>query len=213
MKKVLFVMFAGTLMFNYSHAQQKSSSTKNTLSVGIKAGANYSNVYDTEGENFVADGKFGFTGGVFVAIPIASFFGIQPEILFSQRGFKGTGTLLGSSYSYTRTTGHLDIPLLLSIKPIPQISILVGPQFSYLLSEKNEYNSAVANSLQEQQFENDNVRKNMLSIIGGVDFNLTNVVLGLRGAWDTQQNNGDGTSSTPRYKNMWYQATIGFRLF
>jgi hypothetical protein len=212
MKKVLFVIFAGSLMFNTSNAQEKSTTKKSSLSVGIKAGANYSNVYDTEGENFVADGKFGFAGGAFVTIPIASIIGFQPEILFSQRGFKATGSLLGSSYSYTRTTGHLDIPLLLSIKPSSQVSILVGPQFSYLLSQKNEYKSAVANSLQEQQFENDNVRKNMLSLIGGLDFNLTNVVLGLRGGWDMQQNNGDGTSSTPRYKNMWYQATIGFKL-
>ncbi len=213
MKKVLFVLFASTCLFNYSQAQQKSSSTKNTLSIGVKAGINYSNVYDTEGENFVADGKFGFAGGAFVAIPIASIIGFQPEILFSQRGFKGTGTLLGSSYSYTRTTGHLDIPLLLSIKPSNQVTILAGPQFSFLLSEKNEFNSAVANSSQEQQFKNDNVRKNTLSLIGGFDFNLTNIVLGLRGGWDMQKNNGDGTSSTPRYKNTWYQATIGFKLF
>ena len=27
-----------------------------------------------------------------------------------------------------------------------------------------------------------------------------------------QNNNGDGTSATPRYKNVWYQATIGLRL-
>jgi hypothetical protein len=33
----------------------------------------------------------------------------------------------------------------------------------------------------------------------------------LRGSWDLKNNNGDGTSTTPRYKNVWYQATVGYR--
>ena len=67
------------------------------LSFGIKAGANYSNVYDSEGEDFVADAKFGLAVGGFVSIPLGKFIGVQPEILFSQKGFKSSGTYFGST--------------------------------------------------------------------------------------------------------------------
>jgi hypothetical protein len=40
---------------------------------------------------------------------------------------------------------------------------------------------------------------------------LNSAVIGARVGWDLMQNNGDGSSSTIRYKNVWYQATIGFR--
>ena len=194
--------------------QAKNSSrtdTRTNVILGAKLGANFSNVYDSEGEDFVADGKFGFVAGGFVTIPLGELFAIQPEVLYSQKGFKGSGTLFGSSYSYTRTTDHLDIPLLVAIRPIEYISILAGPQFSFLVSEKNEFTSAAGNATQEQAFNNDNVRKNTFGFIGGVDVNIDKLVIGARAAWDLRTNNGDGTSDTPRYKNMYYQLTLGYK--
>lgn len=37
------------------------------LSFGLKAGANLSNVFDTKGDDFQADTKLGFAGGLFLA--------------------------------------------------------------------------------------------------------------------------------------------------
>lgn len=191
--------------------EQTPFDTRGKFYVGFKGGANYSNVYDTKGENFSADSKFGFVGGVFLTIPIGRFLGIQPEILFSQKGFKGTGTLLGSSYALTRTTNYIDVPLLVSLKPANGITLMAGPQFSYLLKQKDEFTSAVITDEQVQEFKNDNIRKNILGFIGGIDFNFDHVVLGTRIGWDIKHNNGDGTHTTPRYKNVWLQATLGFR--
>ena len=64
---------------------------------------------------------------------------------------------------------------------------------------------------QETEFENDNLRKNTLCFKGGVDINLKNIVLSARAGWDILKNNGSEASTTPRYKNVWYQATIGYR--
>ncbi|MDP3452408.1 MAG: hypothetical protein Q8R90_05585, partial [Bacteroidales bacterium] len=126
-------------------------------------------------------------------------------------GYKGSGSILGSSYSYKYTSNFVDVPLLIAFKPISLITILAGPQYSFLISDKYEFNSAVVNIDQENQFKNDNIRKNILCFIGGADINLSKVVIGARVGWDIQDNKGDGTSQTPRYKNVWYQATIGFR--
>jgi hypothetical protein len=91
------------------------------------------------------------------------------------------------------------------------VTILAGPQFSFLLKEKNVFQNSLASVEQEEVFKNDNVRKNIMGFTGGLDLNFQNITLGLRANYDYQTNNGDGTSTTPRYKNAWYQATIGFR--
>ena len=205
-----------TLAVTSSYAQSETTTTTRTdnrekLFFGLKIGTNYSNVYDTQGENFVADSKFGLAGGGFVSIPIGSYFGIQPEVLFSQRGYKSSGTFLGSSYSMTRTTDYLDVPVLVAFKPIENVSILFGPQFSYLMKQKDDFTGGTITSTQEQTYTNDNYRKNTFCLTGGADLNVDHLVIGLRAGWDVQNNNGDGTSTTPRYKNMWYQATVGFR--
>ena len=185
--------------------------SRDKLELGVKLGGNYSNVYDSEGEDFVADAKLGFVAGGFISIPLGNLFAIQPEVLFSQKGFKGEGTLLGSPYSFTRTTNYLDIPLFAAIRPTQNFTILAGPQFSYLMSQKDEFNGVV-NQTQQDDFNNDNIRKNTLCFIGGVDVSFNKLVIGARAGWDLKTNNGDGTSDTPRYKNMWYQLTLGYKL-
>lgn len=183
-----------------------------SLHVGVKAGANYSNVYDSEGDEFLADPKFGLAGGIFVSIPIGRYLGVQPEVLFSQRGFSANGKLLGETYKITRTSNNLDIPLLLKFKPTENISVLAGPQYSYLLSQKNKYENGLTSITQEEEFDNEDFRKNMLSATGGIDVNFNNIVVSARVGWDLFNNNGDGTTTTPRYKNSWYQLMLGYRL-
>lgn len=196
-------------MTNYVVAQD--GDTRSKFQFGIKAGANYANVYDEQGEDFRADGKLGFAGGAFVTIPIGNVFGLQPEFLFSQKGFKAEGSLLGSNYGLTRTTTFIDVPLYLAIKPLSAVTILAGPQFSYLMKRKDVFNSAAGTAEQIQEFKNDNIRKNILGAALGVDINVSQLVVGARAGWDLSTNNGDGTSQTPRYKNAWVQATLGYR--
>ncbi|MGZ3932623.1 MAG: porin family protein [Bacteroidia bacterium] len=183
------------------------------LTFGLKAGANYSNVYDSQGESFHANPKIGLATGVFLAIPIGKYLGIQPEVLFSQKGFQATGRILNDTYNITRTTNYLDMPLLFAIKPSEFLTILAGPQFSYLLSQSDAFANASTSIAQEQEFENDKLRKNTLCLVGGVDLTLKHFVLGARAGIDVQSNNGNQSSTTPRYKNVWLQATVGYRFY
>lgn len=199
----LFV-FAGTGMAQTSDFSEK-------ISIGVKAGANISNVYDTQGDEFDADAKLGFAAGAFVQIPLGRFLGFHPEILFSQKGYQGSGSILGSDYNYTRTTNFIDVPLLIALKASPFVTFLVGPQYSYMVSQKYYLHTALGDVTEEEQFENENLLKNTLSVTGGFDINLNSIVVGARAGWDITNNKGDGTSTTPRYKNMWYQATVGYR--
>jgi hypothetical protein len=206
MKKVILSIFAIAFILQVSNAQSG-------FLFGVKGGANYSNQYDSKTSDFTATSKFGFAGGAFFAIPIGKYLGIQPEVLFSQKGFKAEGKVLGSAYDLTRTTNYIDVPLLLTIKPIEYVSIVVGPQYSYLIKQKDVFSNNVFSTEQNKEFTNENLRKNVLGFVGGLDINVKNLVVGLRAGWDVQNNNGDGTTTTPRYKNAWTQATVGFRLY
>jgi len=213
MKKIISIIALIGCIANAGQAQEVRNDYRERVQFGFKGGVNYSNVYDEQGENFEADPKLGFAGGAFLSIPIGKYLGIQPELLFSQKGFQGSGRILGSEYTFTRTTNFVDIPLMITLKPTGFLSFMAGPQFSYLMSQRDKFTSAVVNTQQEQEFKNDNIRKNILCFIAGMDINVQHVVLGVRAGWDAQNNKGDGTSTTPRYKNVWYQATIGFRFY
>lgn len=178
--------------------------SREELSVGIKAGMNYSNVYSESGDGYVADAKFGFAGGVFVAIPLSQLIGIQPELMFSQKGFKTQGTFFDGKI----TSSYLDLPIHLQIKPTENISLLAGPQFSYLLSTKYELNGF---SAIDEENMNDNNNRATLGISAGIDFTVQNFLISARGSWDLSKVNKDNSTSDINYKNQLFQVTLGYK--
>ena len=181
-----------------------SMDNREELSFGIKAGINYSNVYSESGDGYVADGKVGFAGGVFVSIPLNELIGVQPELLYSQKGFKTEGTFFDGQI----TSSYLDLPIHLQIKPTENISILAGPQFSYLLSTKYELNGFSA--IDEEDLD-DNNNKATVGISAGVDFEVQNFLISARGSWDLSKVNKDNSTSDINYKNQLFQITLGYK--
>jgi len=211
MKKLILLTAAALMLSMYSNAQGTSLDTREQFKLGIKLGGNFANVYDAHGEKFQADGKLGFAGGGFMSIPAGKFLGVQPEIMFSQKGFKATGTFLGSNFGLTRTKNFLDIPLLAAIKPSETVSIFIGPQFSFLINQTDRHKSTNFTIEQTQEFENDNIRKSLLGLTTGVDVNIQQFVISTRLGWDLLENREDGDRATPRYKNTWVQLAAGYR--
>jgi len=207
MKKIILVIVSAAFIVTNIVAQDDRSK----ISIGMKIGGNYSNVYDSEGEDFNADSKLGFAGGVFLAIPIGQFLGIQPELLYSQKGYQSSGSVLGLDYKLTRTSNFIDVPILFALKPSSMVTVLLGPQYSYLIKQTDVFDNPISDVVIEEEFENDNIRKNILGFICGVDVNISDFVIGARVSWDISNNNGDGTSTTPRYKNVLGQLTLGYR--
>lgn len=212
MKKLILIALSIVGVSSISNAQDDENNRREKLIIGAKVGANLSNVYDDSGEDFIADGKFGLALGAFLAIPINKYIGVQPEMQYSQKGFTASGRLLGSTYKFTRTTSFIDVPLLFAIKPTEYITLLVGPQYSFLLEQNDVFGNGTTSVQQITEFEHDDIRKNLLCATAGADINFKFIVVGLRAGIDLQRNNVNGTSNTPRYKNTWLQATVGFRL-
>ncbi|HEY0030145.1 MAG TPA: porin family protein [Bacteroidia bacterium] len=213
MKKLTLITAVFASLTSICFAQENETDNREKLQFGIKAGLNYSNVYDEQGDDFKADAKFGFAGGVLLAIPFGKYMGIQPEALISQKGFRANGMMLGSPYTFTRTTTYIDFPLQFAFKPSEFFTLLAGPQYSYLISQRDVFANSTSSYAQEQEFRNDNIRKNVFGVVGGMDINIKHIVLGARVGWDITNNNGDGTTSTPRYKNVWFQGTVAYNLY
>lgn len=187
-----------------------TTDSRDRMTFTLKAGLNFANIYDSRTEDFDADGKIGFVGGAAIGIPIGRFLGIQPEVLFSQKGFRGKGRLGGNTYDLTRTSNFIDVPLQLALKPFDFLTILAGPQYSYLIGQKDVFSANNLEITQQEEFDNDNIRNNIFGFVAGVDVHIRHIVIGTRFGWDLVNNHGDGSSSTPRYRNAWLQATVGY---
>lgn len=209
MKKLMFLIFA--VFLTQIGFSQEVVSEKNGYSVGIKIGLNSSNVNDEDAQTYTANSKFGLAGGFFMEIPIGKTLGFQPEVLISQKGFKRSGETGGVTYSYTKTTTYVDVPLLLRVQPLPVIVFLVGPQYSYLISEKNQYSFANGGSSEEYTYDRENDRKNNLGALIGLDMHFEKYVLSGRMGWDFFTNEVGDSSTSPLYKNKWVQLTLGMK--
>lgn len=180
------------------------------LTYGVKAGANLSGVWNARGQDFSADTKYGFTGGVFLGIPLGRFWGLQPEMMYSQKGFTATGTVLEADYFLDKTNHFIDMPMQVQFKPLPFLTILAGPQLSFLVLEDNVY--ILGGLGQKAAFDSDNRRICYLGAVAGIDLNFYHLVISGRAGWDFQNNRISGRADTPSYRNQYVQLTLGFRL-
>ena len=159
-------LILATSLFAFS-ATAQTQDTRDQLKFGLKAGANLANVWDENDQDFQADHKLGFAGGAYLSIPLGTFIGIQPNVIYSQKGYQSDGRFLGQSYTVTRTSNFLDVPILFELKPSPFVTIVAGPQYSYLMSQEDKVISDNFSASEYEEFENDNIRKNTMGFLVG----------------------------------------------
>ncbi|MES2776903.1 MAG: porin family protein [Bacteroidota bacterium] len=184
----------------------------NKLSFGLRGGVNFANIIEDGNKNFSTEIKPGFNAAAFVELPIFNGFSVQPELQFSQKGYKSSGSFLTNPYEYTATTNYVEVPLLAKIVPSPNFAIVVGPQFSFLTSTKYKFKTPNTEYEDIVDNENNDLRDNILGGVAGIEAGAGKFIFSARYSLDFQKNNGDGTSSTPRYKNQVLGLSVGFKL-
>jgi len=181
-------------------------------SVSVRAGANFANMVKSGDKNFSTDFKPGFHAGLGIDIPLVAGLAFSPEILFSQKGYKTTASVLGSETKYSVTTNYIDVPILAKFRT-SGFNIHVGPQISFLTSTTESWDSGSQEYRNTIKEENANLKKSIISGVAGIGFDVSSKVsLIARYAIDFQKNNGDGTSQTPEYKNQVIQVGLGIKL-
>lgn len=212
MKSIKTTIFIVFIFLGYTTFSQETT-FRDRFSFGLKVGLNVNSVYNEKEQDFSADPRVGFAGGGFISLPLGKLLALQPEIMFSQKGVKGSGAILGTPYSWKRMVNYVDIPVLLAFRPAEFVSIHVGPQLGFRVSQKDVFtfgNSSVTN---EEDFDK-NTRTFMLGAQAGLEFYINHFVISPRVGLDfftTKEENNSTTTVNPEYKNLTFQFTLGYR--
>lgn len=153
MKKISITTFLVSFFVFHSFAQ---------VSFGAKAGLNVSSVKNLgSAENKT---RVGFNGGLLTEIKISKKFIVRPELLYSIKGnrfpatpFNGGGTL---------SLNYVSVPLLAGFHPAEKFSILLGPEFNFLINANSKFDGANHDGTK-------NFRKFDLAIDLGAAYNFT----------------------------------------
>jgi hypothetical protein len=152
MKKIILtavVIFAASL-----------SSQAQLVKFGIKAGLNYANQTGSDinitAANYDNEAITSYHAGLIAEITLTEGFAVQPELLYSTQG----ATYKNAAEEFTNKLGYLSIPVLAKFSLNKSISLDLGPQASFLLSERKNVNFK-----ESETFE--------FGVVGGLTLNIT----------------------------------------
>lgn len=211
MKKLFFVamvlLIAGTAdAQRRMYRKQRANDNYYQPRIGLTGGLNIANTVSSRNSDFSTDTKVGANFGLFVDIPIIYPLSFQPEILYSQKGYRAN-TAYGD---FAQRANFIDVPILAKIKLAPAFNVLVGPQVSFLMNTRNTYYDGF-NVIYQEKY-NYNGDKTFVGGVLGVSFDLNrNVDLHGRYNIDFQENNPNGSSGTPAFRNQVWQVGLGFK--
>ena len=130
MKKLIVVAFlilAGTV-----------STQAQIVRFGVKAGANFAN-YNGGVDGIDYKSLTSYHAGLVAEINVVQNFSVQPELLYSTQG--ATYKFADAREDFKNETAYISIPVMAKFYVLTdRLSLDVGPQFSFLVSEKNNVN-------------------------------------------------------------------------
>lgn len=173
---------------------------------GVKAGASLTNITKT-GDG--AANKFGFNGGVLANFAVNDMFSIQPEVLYSNKGFKAKN----GSNNERFALNYIDVPVLAKVATgATGLFFELGPQVGFRTS------AAYTDSNNSLSF-NDAVRSVDFGYAAGLGFQTeSGAMIGLRyngGFTSVAKENGTlaGLPTTGgEGKNTAFQLYVGYML-
>ncbi|MBC3540438.1 porin family protein [Rufibacter sediminis] len=147
--KKLFVLVVAVIASYAAQAQ---------TTFGIKGALNYSNLSGDLKDETRFNNKLGFAGGLYLNVPaVGDFFSIQPEVLYSNKGFKYddetyTDPLKLHTYRKEGTANfnYLDVPVLARVKA-GGFFFEAGPQVSYLIGVNDKTKTYVDDKLEDSK--------------------------------------------------------------
>jgi len=122
------------LLFTITHSVKAQF-----LQFGVKGGLNYANL---TGTTVQTDAITSYHIGIISEIKLLEKFALQPELLYTTQG-ASYHTIPGD---VKNELGYIAIPVLAKIYLSKSFSLEIGPQASFLLSEKNNFDVNNANT-------------------------------------------------------------------
>lgn len=128
------------LFFGMALSMNAQNKTTNESNVGIKGGYNLAAVnYNGDGET---GQRHGFHVGIYGEEFISKNFSIQPELMYSQQGYKITN----NSGTFIQKLNYINLPVMLKVYPSKNFFLEAGPQIGLAISHKEEYDGLFSSS-------------------------------------------------------------------
>lgn len=187
-----------TLTATHSYAQK-------SMEWGLTAGGNY---FKVGGRSWDQSYRVSFSGGAYAEINYSKSFTIQPELLFNQLLGKTSDNfnMIYSNYGAVSdqlvSVDYIAVPILLVYKPIPLVSIIFGPQYSFAIAQTSGLLTAQPN---KNAFS-----RSDLSLVFGGQLNLGKVKAGLR--YQEGLINVNAINSTDEWRNYGLQFYVCFQI-
>ena len=132
--KFLLVFFVATMTVSTATAQ---------INLGVKGGLNFVNMAFGSPTFIPTQNQYrlSYHVGIYEQSDINDRFSIRPELLFSNKGFR-SGDALGKS---NVNLYYLSLPILAQYRIWDQLSVVLGPEVSYLLFARARTNAGSVN--------------------------------------------------------------------
>jgi hypothetical protein len=121
MRKLFFVSL---FVIAFANAQ--------SVKLGVKVGLNYANL---ESSKVQTDAITSYHAGLVAEVKVLDSFSVQPELLYSTQG----ATYKNAVEEFKNELGYLSIPVVAKFNLNEQFSLELGPQASFLLSERRKF--------------------------------------------------------------------------
>lgn len=173
---------------------------------GLKAGASLTNV--TKSGDGAAN-KFGFNGGVLANFAVNDMFSIQPEVLYSNKGFR----IKDTSSSQRLALNYIDVPVLVKVATgATGLFFELGPQVGFRTSAAYKDSNVTVNF-------NDAIKSVDFGYAAGLGFQTeSGAMVGLRyngGFTSIAKDNGSFAglpTSGGEGKNSAFQLYVGYMI-
>lgn len=131
-----------------------------SVKLGVKTGINYANELGTgitiNSTNYKTEAISSYHAGLVAEIGLFKGVAFQPELIYSTQGATYKNTIV----EIKNELGYISIPAVLKIDLNKSFSLELGPQASFLLSEKNDFEVKDANTFD-------------FSVVGGLGLKIT----------------------------------------
>jgi hypothetical protein len=172
MKNIIKAVFLSLILISTSAYGQMSR-------FGLKGGLNLSNMtVDNSSDKTL---KAGFHVGTFGKFEITDVFAIQPEFLYSTKGFTNTYDNILAEGEAKFNLNYLEIPINVVYNLSEDFAFQLGPYIGFLTNANVNTSTEILNFFQidsSDDLDTDNFNRLDFGLTAGLSFNLDQIIFG-----------------------------------
>ena len=181
----------------------------------MQVGFSSASVGGNDVKNLDAQSISTFNAGIFINFSYAGLIGVEPEILYSLKGYKAEMPYFGQTLTATAHISYIEIPVLFKLNVLPSSSIgvikpnlFVGPEAAFKLRGKMKV-EITGLPTKEQDMQNTTAIDLGLIFGAGADLHFSSMTISLDLRYDLGMRTLDSEPNPQDIKNGVLSANAG----